>query len=484
MQPTRSTWTAVGLSVTLAAFVPVVASPIPAVGAAVLFGWLIARQVVAVKRFQATVENTTVTVEPATTAAETDDEIPVTLSAERPQAAAETDLAVSLPIPPAVTLQQESTPQVRLTAGETHAQTTVVMSVPITGRITFSAPQWELVDSHAAFTESFGRGPTPTLTISAPALREMHVGRGGQELSAFGEHLTERSGDGLTPAELRQYTDGDPADRIDWKATARLREAFTREFESEDDREITLVVDHRARMSVGPAANTMLDYVREVALGIVGHAEAAAEPLGIVTVGADGLTNTMPASRRPEGYARIRELLLDIESTPTDKPGSSVVLNHPDSARRVASQLSGVDTEFANTLRQFTASTTAYTERIENDPLYGAVEYLQAASTTTQLTVILTTDRDRQQLREAVRAATTGRSELLVFLTPQILFESGELSDIEHAYDGYREFETFRAGLERLGSVVAYEVGPGDRLAAVLDSRSADTASRHHLQRQ
>lgn len=483
MRPTRSTWTTVGLGVTLAAFVPVVGSPVPAGGTAVLLGWLLAQQVVAVKRFQATVDNTTVSVEPTVTAAETGDEVPVTLSADRPQAAAGTELTVSLPVPPAATLQQESTPQVRLTPGETHAQTTVVLSVPITGRITFGAPQWDLLDSHAAFTESLARGPTPTVTVSAPTLREMHVGRGGQQLSAFGEHLTERSGDGLTPAELRQYTAGDPADRIDWKATARLREAFTREFESEDDREITLVVDHRSRMAAGPPANTMLAYVREVALSIVGYAETAADPLGIVTVGTDGLTNTMLPGRRPDGYARIRELLLEIEPTPTDEPGSSVALHHPDSARRVASQLSGAESPFANTLRQFTASTTAYTNRIESDPLYGAVEYLQA-TTASQLTIVLTTDRDRQQLRETVRAATSGGAEVLVFLTPQVLFESSELSDIEHAYDEYRAFETFRAGLEQFGSVAAYEVAPGDRLAAVLDSHSAETARRQQLQRQ
>jgi hypothetical protein len=65
-----------------------------------------------------------------------------------------------------------------------------------------------------------------------------------------------------------------------------------------------------------------------------------------------------------------------------------------------------------------------------------------------------------------------------VFLTPQVLFDAGELADLEAAYRQYRAFEEFRTELERFGSVVAYEVGPGDRLATLLSSTHARTASR------
>jgi hypothetical protein len=58
------------------------------------------------------------------------------------------------------------------------------------------------------------------------------------------------------------------------------------------------------------------------------------------------------------------------------------------------------------------------------------------------------------------------------------LFEAGELADLETAYGRYREFEAFRTELERLGPVVAYEVGPGDRLSTLLSSGASGTATR------
>jgi len=167
-----------------------------------------------------------------------------------------------------------------------------------------------------------------------------------------------------------------------------------------------------------------------------------------------------------------------LEPTPAGPPSSSVDLKHPDTTRRLAQQLTGDNSAFATKLRQFTATAPSYTQRIESDPLYGAVDYLQATTTATGLTIILTTDTNRPWLRETVQAAERGGNSVLVFLTPQVLFDAGELSDIDRAYSRYYDFEQFRTELEEFGPVVAYEVGPGDRLARLLSARRKDTASR------
>ena len=478
MQPTRRTWTAAAIGVTLAVFAPIVGSVVPAVGAALVLGWLVALQSVAVDRFRTTVDSTTISVEPSVTGAQVDTDIPVLLTVERPPAAAETTLTVSLSMPAAARSVPKKDRQVTLAVGETQATTSLLLSVPIASRISFSEPTWELVDSHTAFTETFDRGPTPTVTFAAQTLRNLHVGRGGSELSAFGQHPTDKTGDGLTPTELRQYIGGEPADRIDWKATARLSDAYVREFQTESDRELTLIIDHRSQMGAGSTDNSMLAYVREVALTLVGTAETEGDPLRLITVGDDGLTKTVDATRQPSGYAQIREQLLSLEPTPAGPPSSSVDLKHPDTTRRLAQQLTGDNSAFATKLRQFTATAPSYTQRIESDPLYGAVDYLQATTTATGLTIILTTDTNRPWLRETVQAAARDGNSVLVFLTPQVLFNAGELSDIDRAYSRYYDFEQFRTELEEFGPVVAYEVGPGDRLARLLSARRKDTASR------
>jgi len=470
MQPTRRSWTVAAVGATLAVMTPIVASPVPAIGAALIFGWLLAYQIVAVRQFQTTVETTTVAVEPASTGVQAETKLPVTLTVERPPVAAETSLNVALPLPVAARPVDEADRQLTLDVGETQASTTVVLEVPTAGRLQFSEPTWTLIDNHTTFTESLERGPTPTVTVEAHTLENIHVGQGGTELSAFGQHATDGTGDGITPAELRQYLPGDPADRIDWKATARLTEPYVREFEAESDREIALLVDHRARMASGSLRDSQLDYIRAVALSIIGAAESTADPLGLLTVGDEGLTNTIRATRQQISYTRIRDRLLALEPTPTGPPSSEFDLQHPAAARQLTRQLSGDDSPFATVLRQFTETAPAYVERIETDPLYGAVEYLQTTSTATRLTVILTTDTDRPQLRETVRAAANNDNAVLVFLSPQVLFETTELVDLEAAYRHYRDFEEFRTELHRIGGVTAYEVGPGDRLTRLLSS--------------
>jgi hypothetical protein len=83
-------------------------------------------------------------------------------------------------------------------------------------------------------------------------------------------------------------------------------------------------------------------------------------------------------------------------------------------------------------------------------------------------TVILTDDSRPERLREAITVARRGGNRVLVFLAPSVLFESGGLADLEAAYDRYVDFEELRRDLAGLPGVSAFEVGPGDRLDAVL----------------
>ncbi len=66
--------------------------------------------------------------------------------------------------------------------------------------------------------------------------------------------------------------------------------------------------------------------------------------------------------------------------------------------------------------------------------------------------------------------ARANDAAVTVFLAPTILYEPGGLADVERASDRYREFEALRRDLARLDRVRAFEVGPGDRLATVLES--------------
>ncbi|HBE68340.1 MAG TPA: DUF58 domain-containing protein [Planctomycetaceae bacterium] len=66
-----------------------------------------------------------------------------------------------------------------------------------------------------------------------------------------GRHASRLRGRGLNFEELRHYHSGDDVRSIDWKVTARTRQAHTRVFTEERDRPVLLVVDQRINMFFG-----------------------------------------------------------------------------------------------------------------------------------------------------------------------------------------------------------------------------------------
>jgi len=480
MEPTRQTVTAAVFAVVLLISVPLLATPVVGLGGCLIFSWILARQLTAARTFQSSVEATTLTIEPAATTVQVQTEFPITITLERPASAADIQTVVTVSLPPVAEWVAASERTLTLETGDTEASTTLLLSIPTAGRMTVPEPTWVLEDAHGLFRESFDRGPTPTVTVEPHTLQNIHVGRGGSALTAYGQHPTEGSGDGLTPAELREYMGSDPADRIDWKATARLPDTYVQEFEAESDREVTIILDHRSLTGRG-TPDSQLTYLREVGLGIVRNAKSVGDPLGFVAVGDKGLTNSIIPSTQQITYTRIREKLLEIEPTPAGPPSSVVDLTHPAASRRLTTELAEDQSRFATVIRSFAEATTAYIETIETDPLYGAIEHAQSTSSS-QLTVILTTDTNRRQLRETVRAATGNTTAVLVFMTPAVLFERAELADIETAYERYREFEEFRQELERHSAVLAYEVGPSERIEAVLASKGRQDGGRQTTQ--
>ena len=96
------------------------------------------------------------------------------------------------------------------------------------------------------------------------------------------------------------------------------------------------------------------------------------------------------------------------------------------------------------------------------------LKHIFGVSTGSVVTVILTDDTHRMEVREAVRAARRHSEHVLVFLAPTVLFERGGVRNVETAYEEYVDFEEFRRDIARIDGVSAFEVGPADRIEAIL----------------
>jgi len=113
---------------------------------------------------------------------------------------------------------------------------------------------------------------------------------------------------------------------------------------------------------------------------------------------------------------------------------------------------------------------------VADDPLYAAAERDLRQVSEGAWVLLFTDDSDRARLEESVRRIRAGGADrVTVFLAPDVLFDPEGLADLERAYERYVDFESSRRDLSRLDGVTAYEVGPGDRIDAVLSlaSRSA-----------
>lgn len=469
MDVTRRFWEVVTLAGGLAGAAVLLASPLLLAGALTLGAWVLAIQIRFIRNLNRTLEALTIDQSVTRDRATTDEDLPVTLEAIL-NSPSRLSLTITATPPVAATGIDAETCQIDLPAGTTTATTTATHAYPIAGEFTFDSPRIHASDQHGLFTETVSHGPTPSVTVDPRVPREIHIGEGGERIAtAYGEHPAGRLGSGLDPAELREYIPGDPARRIDWKASARLNRPYIREYEVETDRQTAIVLDHRATTAIGPTGRTAFEYLRDVALAFVTNAQQLDDPLGLYVVGEEGLTASTNPDRSSVTYNRIRRQLLDLR--PMEQPASPSRPAVPRPSGQAIRQFQAEDTVFSRTLQPFLASTQTYEFQTGEHPLVETIRRRIRQLDGTVWTVIFTDDGDRQQLREAVKLARAGDGRVAVFLAPQILFESGSLADIEPAYERYADFEEFRSELARLDRVSAFEVAPDERLKALLASQ-------------
>lgn len=475
MEATRRLWGVATLAAVSGLSAAILGRLLPLLGTILIGAWLLSRQYLFYQATTTLVSELTVKQQPARTLVRTDQTVAVTLTAtvSQPTALACT---ITAGLPTAASSSEQ--PRLILTPGETATETTVDIDWPVAGQHDFQ--QATLTVEDGLFEQTVPVGETVTVTVQPRGPRDIHVGEGGdQALLAYGEHAADHPGSGVEPAELREYTTGDAADRIDWNATARLNTPYIREFEAETDQETLLVIDHRSQLSTGPPAETKLAYLREVALALVDGTKQRNDPLGMVSVGDDGITAQFEPTTTASQYDALRRTLLTLEPTTSHPTGtdSTTGLSNVSTVRQtmggVRASLTALgldDDAFGTTLRPFYETQQHYQRVLEDRPLTGAVRAALTQRTGQQMTLICTDDSAPRELRETATVAAQNGGQVVLLLAPTVLYETGTVEALEARYEQYVAFEEFRRELSRLDRVTALEVGPGDRLTAILDA--------------
>lgn len=486
MQVTRRYWAGTGLAGLLAVAGVVAAQPLLVVGAAVLGAWLVVQQALFVSTVRRIRDQLVVSQSVARDRVLANDDLHIVLEATLPTDLGnrQSQLEITAALPSAITHPDVADRRVILGEGTTDATTTVTVETPVAGHFEFEPSEVTIYGPDGLFHSTF-QAPTdttPAVTVVPRRPRNLHVGQGGDQIvSAFGNHKTGEFGLGLEPGEVREYVPGDTIRQIDWKATARSTSPHVREFEEETDRQTIITFDQRASMATGAEGETKLDYARQVALAFVDHAQSNHEPIGFYGIGDGGITTREPSDVAADTYARIQTALHDMTPTghQTRMDHRGPALTAPHAARQTADRLETTDSSFASQLQPYFEASQTYIQRVNSDPLYKTVQSELAGGEGTVTAIVVTDDRHRAEVRETVKLARKYRGDVLVFITPTVLFEREGLTDIDVAYNRYADFEDFRRDLTRLEQVSAYEIAPGDRLEALLASQSAAHTARN-----
>jgi uncharacterized protein (DUF58 family) len=274
--------------------------------------------------------------------------------------------------------------------------------------------------------------------------------------------------------EVREYVPGDSMTRIDWKATARLNGLHVREFESETAVVTTMILDARGGMHSGPTGSTKFDYLRQVALALVGESRSSGEPVGLYVVDDAGTTG-LPARATRKQYEQLRQRLYAIRPSGDDAGATRRQIHRrsPQRTRRLERALTNDESRFAQTLRPYLEK-PGRSSKVAEDALFRLIRSGQTrpslAGGGTVLTVLLTDDTDRDIVRESARLARRRDGHVVVFMTPAALFEADDpdASNVASTYERIREFDRFKQELNGITGVSAFEVGPGHQLDRAL----------------
>jgi uncharacterized protein (DUF58 family) len=102
----------------------------------------------------------------------------------------------------------------------------------------------------------------------------------------MGIHQRQRRGEGLEFHQLREYRSGDPLRQIDWKATARIGRAISREYQEERDQQIVLLLDCGRRMHTRDGELAHFDHALDAVLLLAHVALRHGDGVGVLCAGA------------------------------------------------------------------------------------------------------------------------------------------------------------------------------------------------------
>lgn len=128
----------------------------------------------------------------------------------------------------------------------------------------------------------------------------------------FGIHKTRQMSIGTDFTGIRRYNTGDEYRRIDWKSTARTRKLMMRQYETERNIRIFIILDAGSTMGAGRPENSKLEYAIRAALMLAKTAMERKDHVGILSWSTKQHIYLKPGLGDAH-YRRLLDLLAEIQ---------------------------------------------------------------------------------------------------------------------------------------------------------------------------
>lgn len=132
-------------------------------------------------------------------------------------------------------------------------------------------------------------------------------------LSHLGIMKKRRRGEGQDFHQLREYRAGDSLRQIDWKASARMRKAISREYQDERDQEVIFMLDCGHRMLAKDDTLSHFDHTLNAILLLTYVALRQGDAVGLGSFA--GVNRWLPAYKGQQSMRHMLNALYDLQAT-------------------------------------------------------------------------------------------------------------------------------------------------------------------------
>ena len=134
-----------------------------------------------------------------------------------------------------------------------------------------------------------------------------------QAMRNMGAHIAQAKGSGMEFNQLREFRAGDTLKQIDWKATARVGEPISREYQEEKDQNVVFLLDCSRRMRARENKLSYFDYALNALLMSSYIALDKGDAVGVMTF--SGESTWFPPIKGKSSVNRLLNHLFALETS-------------------------------------------------------------------------------------------------------------------------------------------------------------------------